>query len=97
MSTNLIGPHLTVILTKMFEAVGEEYAPEKVAEIGWYMDRSWTREQEDAFGVWMVDYLYRNHKDARAEFGGVRQNKPLLKKQVKYFLFNYGWMIKEEK
>lgn len=85
--------HLRYVLGKMCKMVGTKYNKINFKNESWFSQYCWTKEKQEEFKKWMVDYLY-NETNARKEiFGfGVRLKK-VIKKNVSYFLFNYGWRI----
>lgn len=61
----------------------------------WYNDYSWTKEQELEFKNWMVKYL-KEHSRIERELFGFMINDKLRRDRVYYFIFNYGWKLKEK-
>ena len=88
-----LGPQLTIILSRMFEMVGEEYSPEKCAYDFWFYAHTWTQATQDLFAEWLAGYVYRNHKECKYEFRRLRKNKKSAKEWADSFTWNYGWKI----
>lgn len=83
-----MGKHIKVILGEMFRVVGDTYSEEKVAGDSWYLQNSWTREQEAAFAEWLRGYLA--NPDARKEIMEFPRSRN-IDAAVRMFLFMYGW------
>jgi hypothetical protein len=81
--------HQEVILRKMCECVNADYDimhPKMlIKESEWYLEYSWTSEQENAFHKWMVSYL----KDKKG------MSKRQAEIEASYFGLNYGWTTKD--
>ena len=59
-----------------------------------FLQYTWTQEQETDFIKWMIDYL-RHNKDARKELMQWPSTKMgILRKIANEFVFNYGWITK---
>jgi len=70
-----------VILHKMFEAVGETYSHDFVAQKDWYHLRSWTEDQEKDFKSWMVAYMRKI----------CHWSKKVAEREASWWLIQYGW------
>ena len=58
---------------------------------GWYEKYSWTKEQENLFIDWAVDYLL-NSKDARKEILQYEtKSKAKIESAILSFVRGYGW------
>lgn len=85
--------HLEVILRKMCYFVNAKYEDIDFKSPNWYLSHTWTEEEEERFGNWLITYL-RDNKDARLEImryghGSLRN----IKKAVSEFIFIYGWKL----
>lgn len=90
-----IGKHLEIILTKMFEIVGETFTKEYVQEDGWYLKHTWTISQEKAFLDWMVRYVI-NDKEATFELSGKHGLRVRdISLMVSQFVMFYGWKVQD--
>jgi len=85
------GKHLIIILTEMCKRVGTDFNKINFKKERWFMEYSWTQEQEDDFTNWFSEYLYKN-KEARQEFLSypIKDKKRCIQ-AAKEFVFNYGW------
>ena len=72
----------------MCEFVGVDFDTINFKDEDWYLQQSWTAEQEEEFRLWMIGYLKRNKKARVVLYGNSVLN---LEKQVNSFIFNYGW------
>jgi hypothetical protein len=91
-----IGKHLEIILTKMFEVVGEKFTKEYVQEDYWWLKHTWTHAQEKAFLDWMVRYVM-NNKEACLEISGRHGLRARdITSMVGIFVCFYGWKTQEE-
>jgi hypothetical protein len=82
--------YLKYVLKKLCKMVGAKYSDIDFKEPQWFMKHTWTREKENIFMKWMVDYLHGNTK-ARKEITTCGKNKRCIEQAVEWFLFNYGW------
>lgn len=82
--------HLKEILEKMFSYVGEKYTPEYVKQDEWFLNHSWTKEQQDEFIVWLVDYLKNSEARKELMMFPIKDRKNLVMFS-QHFVFNYGW------
>ena len=73
-----------VIATELCRRVGVEYPPPKKLNVE---DYEWTQEEEDDFEKWMTNYL-KTVPSFR------RMGLPYIKKEVDWFIFQYGWKTK---
>ena len=72
-------------VTELCRRVGITYPPEhKTAP----QDYEWTQAEEDDFRKWLTGYLKKSQPFKRM---GVRY----IKKEVDYFMFQYGWKVKD--
>ena len=72
-----------VCLKEMFKRVGEEYPnPELTDQEDWYTQRTWTKAEEDDFGVWMKKHLKKKHR---------YWTKRTIDLEVGMFLLMWGW------
>ena len=78
---------LNEILSKLFDAVGRKFVsiPKSCRGKKWFLQSTWTQEQEDKFKAWLTKYLVRKEKIS-PELAG---------KKAKMFCFQYGWKYKE--
>jgi len=88
-----INNHLKAILKEMVSRIGINYNDIDFKSNDWYLQHSWTTEEQDDFGYWMIDYL-KNNKKAREELmTRPCKNKNVLERSVSEFIFNYGWKV----
>ena len=74
---------LDEILTKQFEMVGEEYKPSIVKKDNWYLDYTWTNEQEKEFQDWLAVYFKK-----RLKF-----SKEYCARQAGWFILHCGFKV----
>jgi hypothetical protein len=78
----------TECLQEMFRRVGLTYPmPELTDHDDWYMQHSWTEEEENDFRAWMDKHLKRR----------MRWNKRTRAKEIAFFLLQWGWTTNEAK
>lgn len=87
-------PHLKIILRKMCEVVGADFAKINFKKSNWYLSYSWTQKQEDNFCKWMADYLYSSYSARKEVMYFNRKSKKHCIDVSKHFVSNYGWKIK---
>jgi len=73
-------------LRQMFATVGRSYSPEATSKPNWYLNSTWTQDQENSFRDWLTRELMKKFhtRKKRAQF------------QASMFLLYYGWNIEEE-
>ena len=104
---NEFSPYLIEILKEMCKRVNANYDEIDFKINSWVDDEgifhtndyyhlfSWTKDEEDSFKKWMIDYLY-NNKQARKEFMSFpKKNKKRIAACVDEFLWNHGWKLEK--
>ena len=76
---------IPLILTEQFNRIGEEYTKEKTLANDWYLQYSWTEEDQTAFIDWLTDFLRKKLKVTRK----------CAIREAQMWNLNYGWKIKE--
>ena len=76
---------LDEILTRQFEMVGAEYKPSIVKKEDWFLDYTWTSEQENEFKDWLCVYLKK-----RLKF-----YKEYCTRQAGWFILHCGFRTKD--
>lgn len=71
------------ILIKMFDMVGDVYSPEKTKHPQWFLEHSWSIEQDQQFIKWLEAYLKRKR---------IAKGRT-ARKIAEMFSFQYGWKI----
>ena len=77
---------LDEILTKQFEMVGLEYKPTLVTHDGWFLEYTWTDEQQNAFKSWLVAYFRKK----------TRFSKEYCERQAAWFILHCGWKLNND-
>jgi len=76
-------------LIEMFKRVGLDYSIEAIIEYAlqqdWYLMKTWTQEEDKAFGRWMYKFLGEN----------TRNSVRLRRDMVAFFMMQYGWKVTE--
>ena len=82
--------HILAILKKMCEAVGVDPGAIDFKKNAWYLEHSWTTEQQNEFISRLATHLYR---DKRAYYALTSQikSKKRCEAVAREFVFNYGW------
>lgn len=81
-----IDNYIPLILDEMFKRVGfEKYDSMFTKQNEWYALKTWTLEEQTNFEYWLVKFLVKR-----------KWNKYLAEKEAMWFVFNFGWKIKEE-
>lgn len=80
------------ILSEMCKRVG--VAPDEIdfSEPQWFMKYTWTREEQEEYKKWLMDYFVLNKKS----IGEISKfprlfNKKSAEKLANEVIFNYGW------
>lgn len=86
---------LIEVLKEMCKRVGADYNSIDFKAERWFMEYTWTPEQQKDFEKWLVNYLYTSAK-RRREFCSVNlKAKKYLRKVATAFTFNHGWSFPE--
>jgi hypothetical protein len=87
---------LNTVLKEMCHRVGADFNKIDFPSGGWFLEATWTQEEEEDFKKWLADYIY-NNKEARKEITSYRTNtKKNARQFAEQFIFNYGWKEKIE-
>ena len=89
-----INKELGIVLSKMFEVVGETYTPDKVKNPNWFLAHTWTALNQKLFKEWLSKHI-RESASARNALTvlRVKPTKTLADKFADEFVFNYGWKL----
>jgi len=74
-------------LREMFRRIGLEYSPDIVKRDKWYLEHSWTVDEEEEYRQWLVNEL-------RMDFR--YYSKRIAEYEAAFFIMNYGWTTKVE-
>ena len=74
------------IATELCKRVGLAFPPPPGTKYE-VSDASWTFEQENDFREWMMGYL-------KSIPGWRRRSKAEIKREIEWFIFQYGWKYK---
>jgi len=96
MKNKELGKHVKIILKEMCKVVGADHNKIDFKEHNWFYKYEWTHEEENKFKDWMINYLKEN-AEARNEMLTVSsKNKKILEKAVAWWIFDYGWKVKDD-
>jgi len=88
----IMNPVLKVILQEMASRVSADYDSIDFHRHDWYMDYTWTEEEQDAFIEWLTNHLYKLPKKHLKElYVSPIRNKVWCKQAARWFVFNYGF------
>lgn len=91
------GLHMDTIMKEMCLRINVNFNTVDFEDKEWYLKYEWTPEQEDDFAKWMVDYLFKSSEARKEILSKNIKSKAYIKRAVNWFLFSYGWKIKNEK
>jgi hypothetical protein len=80
-------------MKEMCRRVNAPYKEMDFTKKDWYLEYSWSAEEQLDFEKWLVDYFYKNN-EARRELLTVPKNKVMIIKAVSWFVLSYGWKLK---
>ena len=87
----IMSEHLTIILEKMCDIADVDFDEMDFKKNDWYLDHSWSVEQEKKFAKWLTDYLFMS-KEAREELlTSPRRSRPACRAAALMFVLNFGW------
>ncbi len=83
----------TEILKKQCEIVGADFDKMDFVspESRWFMEYSWTEEQEKEFKKWLMDYMKALSKQEYYQLSTYSKNKTNMEKIAEEWCWNYGW------
>jgi hypothetical protein len=85
---------LKEILTEMFLRVNQKFSEDLVKEPDWYLEFTWTEQEQEDFKKWLIEYL-KNNKESRYELMSIpNKSQRFLESFANEFLLNYGWKFK---
>ena len=96
MSKEQFSESLQEVLKEMCNRVGADYESIDFSSERWYINYSWTLQEEKQFEKWMVDYLYKSAKARREIMNHLIKRKSYLEKVAREFTFMYGWSLAKE-
>lgn len=83
-SKNSIQRIISSALDRMFTIVGfDGFDPEFAKRDNWYLQRSWTEEQENEFKAWLIN-------ECRTK---LRMRKKAAEFEASVFILSWGWKI----
>ncbi len=88
-------PYLKRIMKEMCKRVGADFNKMNFKKQDWFLEYSWTKENEEKFKKWLMNFLYKNRKAREEILEFPSKNKNKLKNAINMFLFSYGWKLKE--
>jgi hypothetical protein len=74
---------LVKALRRMFREVGQNYASEAVGKLEWFLEHTWTLEQEREFRTWFAAQAVKD----------LAWDKRYAAKQAQWFVLFYGWQL----
>lgn len=85
---------IDIILKKQCELVGADFIKTDFKKPYWYWQHEWSREKENEFKKWFVDYFVKNKKQFRMISERLFINKKVLSKAADEWCMQFGWKIK---
>jgi hypothetical protein len=89
-----VSPVLQEILQEMCRRVNVDYNTVDFTKDRWYVDYSWTVEEEKDFTDWLTKEVISNRKKYKPVFP-MTSSTYFVKKSVEWFVLQYGWKYKE--
>lgn len=91
---NLFGVYLTDTLKEMCRRVEVDYDDVDFTKDDWYLDHSWTENEQNQFIEWFAQNL-RNMGPRRelCKYPTLVRTKPQRIKFARNFVFQFGWKI----
>ena len=87
---------LETILREQCRRVGADFEKMDFGKKDWFLDYSWTTEEERDFKEWMINYLLEDKKRLKDIFQHptIMRNRKQLSKALSWFLLDYSWKYK---
>jgi len=92
-----MGKHFNKVMNKMCSYVGVKFKDINPKKENWFLEYSWTDEQEADFVKWFVDYLYSSSEARREIMTYPIKDKKMIIRMVLMFILNYGWRLEDGK
>jgi hypothetical protein len=84
--------HLSFVLRELCKRVKADYKKINFSEPDWFMQKSWTEQEQEKFRLWFVKQLESKTEMRRLMEIPLKQN---IEKFASFFCLMYGWKIKE--
>lgn len=84
----------------MCQMVGADVKKIDFAKENWFLEYSWTEDQQEDFKNWIIEFFTRDKKRLKgfAAFPSLAgRNKKELEKTANWFIFDYGWKVDYKK
>ena len=83
----------------MFKRAGLDYTWAEIkqyadADPKWYLSKTWTVAEENSFRRWLTNHFMH---DKAFKIYRKSTRKKLAEREVRYFLFMYGWRLPQTK
>lgn len=90
------GPQMIIILTEMCNVVGIPLKCMPIENDRWFMEFSWTAEQEAGFEKWLTNHFHTNREARKEIFRCYRskETKKRCRRVAGEFTWQYGWSRK---
>lgn len=83
------------VLKEMCKRVNVDYNKIDFKKPNWFLDYSWTEEEENDFSDWLVKQLSKDEELRQEVMDSFSwKDEKRLKKVADEFVFNYGWKLK---
>jgi len=86
---------IDLVLKEMFGIVGLHYWKELTEEPDWFLEYSWTQEEEDEFVTWLTEVLHKNLHIRQAIAAPFIKTKKECRDAAGGFVMQYGWRREE--
>lgn len=90
-----ITDHMRVILEEMCSRVGARIYDIDFSTIDWFKSFSWKRSEENKFIDWLTDYLHSSYSARKEIIKFETKSKKKIEEFSRNFVFNFGWINKE--
>lgn len=90
-----LGYHLETIFCNMCRIAKVNYFEIDRTQEDWYMQGSWSQEEENKFLAWMADYIHKMPAAQREMYGTSYMRKHSCTQAAQLFVLNYGWKTKK--
>ena len=87
--------YLAKIFKEQCKRINVKYESVDFQEDGWYHKYQWTKEQENSFKEWLMNFLYTNDKARRELMTCSDKNKEACQQAANWFILDYSWKIED--
>lgn len=96
--SNLFGVYFSDVLKEMCSRVGADYDSVDFQKDGWYLDHTWTTEEQEDFVSWFAAFLKNTGpRTEMCKYPQLVKTTEERKRFARKFISEFGWLISKTK